>query len=102
MARNLCDGLAQNLYSFNIQLSSFFKQVLPDEKFVQETSEILDSLQKIFMDVRKMVFNIHPAGLETLEITKQLTICVKKIHKFTILKLILRLRELIFWILILI
>lgn len=70
IARNLHDELAQNLYSFNIQLSSFLKQALPDEKFSLETSELLDSLQKIFADVRKMVFNIHPTGLETLGITK--------------------------------
>jgi len=70
IARNLHDELAQNLYSFNIQLSSFLKRALPDEKFALETSELLDSLQKIFADVRKMVFNIHPTGLETLGITK--------------------------------
>ena len=70
IARNLHDGLAQNLYSFNIQLSSFFKQALPDETFNRETAELLGALQKIFADVRKMVFNIHPTGLETLGITK--------------------------------
>lgn len=76
IARDLHDELAQNLYSFNIQLSTFLNRALPDEKFANQTAELLDSLQAIFADVRKMVFNIHPTGLETLGITKTIhTLC---------------------------
>jgi PAS domain S-box-containing protein len=70
IARDLHDELAQNLYSFNIRLSTFLNRALPDEKYTRQTSDLLDSLQNIFADVRKMIFNIHPTGLETLGIVK--------------------------------
>jgi PAS domain S-box-containing protein len=79
IARDLHDQLAQNLYSFNIQLTTFLKQALPDDKFAGQTTDLLDSLQKIFADIRKMVFNIYPAGLETLGIAKTINNLCKNI-----------------------
>ena len=67
IARDLHDHLAQNLYSFNIQLSTFFKQLTSaDHESDHESKKILGSLQNIIADVRKMVFNIHPTSLDTL------------------------------------
>lgn len=70
IARDLHDELAQNLYSFNIELSTFLNKALPNEKFSRQSTNLLGSLQKIFADVRKMIFNIHPSGMETLGIIK--------------------------------
>ena len=81
IARDLHDELAQNLYTFNIQLSTFLNQALPDEKYARQTSDLLDSLQKIFADVRKMIFNINPTGLETLGVAKTIHNLCKNISQ---------------------
>lgn len=70
IARDLHDHLAQNLYSLNIQLTTYLKQLqLPDAGPDLQAKGILGSLQNIIADVRKMVFNIHPTSMETLGLT---------------------------------
>ncbi len=70
IARDLHDHLAQNLYSLNIQLSTFLNGLpLAESEQESQGKRLLDSLQNIIGDVRKMVFNIHPTSLDTLGLT---------------------------------
>lgn len=67
IARDLHDHLAQNLYSFNIQLSTFLNRLsLPQAASETQAKELLNYLHSIIGDVRKIVFNIHPTSLDTL------------------------------------
>ncbi|UCF90247.1 MAG: PAS domain S-box protein [Desulfobacterales bacterium] len=67
IARDLHDHLAQNLYSFNIQLATFLNRLsLPQAACATQAKELLSSLHHIIGDVRKIVFNIHPTSLDTL------------------------------------
>ncbi|MEW6487819.1 MAG: PAS domain S-box protein [Thermodesulfobacteriota bacterium] len=88
IARDLHDQLAQNLYALNIQLSTFIKR-LPRSGIdhTVQPQELLDSLQSIMSDVRKMVFTIHPPSLNTLGLVCTLNnLCknISKIHGLTI------------------
>jgi len=70
IARDLHDHLAQNLYSLNIQLAAFMKSIEPPVGESEDHAKgIMESLQNIMGDVRKMVFNIHPTSLDTLGLT---------------------------------
>ena len=88
IARDLHDHLAQNLYSLNIQLTTYLKQLeLPDAGLDPQAKDILGSLQNIIADVRKMVFNIHPASIETLGLTNTIhNLCknTSQIHSLAI------------------
>lgn len=82
IARDLHDHLAQNLYALNIQLSTFIKRLpLPDARCESQSLELLDSLQSIMGDVRKMVFNIHPTSLHTLGVACTVNNLCKNITK---------------------
>jgi len=82
IARDLHDHLAQNLYSFNIQLSTYLKQLTSaDHESEPQAKRILGSLQNIIADVRKMVFNIHPTSLDTLGLTNTINNLCKNISQ---------------------
>jgi len=82
IARDLHDQLAQNLYSFNIQLSTYLKQLTSaDHESDPQAKRILGSLQNIIADVRKMVFNIHPTSLDTLGLTNTIHNLCKNISQ---------------------
>lgn len=85
IARDLHDHLAQNLYSFNIQLSTFLNRIpLPEAEHDPQAKGLLDSLQNIIGDVRKMVFNIHPTSLDTLGLTNTVHNLCKNISQIYI------------------
>ncbi|MGD9259717.1 MAG: PAS domain S-box protein [Desulfobacterales bacterium] len=73
IARDLHDHLAQNLYYLNIRLKTFLNQLpLPQTECETQSTELMDALQNIITDVRKMVFNIHPTSIDKLGLTNTL------------------------------
>ena len=82
IARDLHDHLAQNLYSLNIQLSTFINGIeAPTGESEDHARRILNSLQDIMGDVRKMVFNIHPTSLDTLGLTNTINNLCKNLSQ---------------------
>lgn len=88
IARDLHDHLAQDLYALNIRLSTFLSRLQPlDSQEEHHGMELQDCLHRIMGDARKMVFNIHPTGLDTLGLTNTVNnLCknVSKIHDLRI------------------
>ncbi len=71
IARDLHDHLAQKLYSLNIQLSTFCRDLpIPRRELEPQVKVLSDSLHTIMDDVRKMVLNIHPTSMDTLGLTR--------------------------------
>lgn len=67
IARDLHDHLAQDLYSINIRLKTFLTGLdSPPEGYEDQAQALMATLQDTINNVRKMVFNIHPTGMETL------------------------------------
>lgn len=73
IARDLHDHLAQDLYYLNIRLKTLFNKLsLPSTEYDCQANVLLVALQEIINNVRKMVFNIHPTGMETLGLVNTL------------------------------
>ncbi len=84
IARDLHDHLAQDLYYINIHLKTLFKQLsLPSTGYDSQGNAVLDALQEIINNVRKMVFNIHPTGMDTLGLIKTLHNLCRNVSKLS-------------------
>lgn len=84
IARDLHDHLAQDLYYINIRLKTFFKSLsLPAHEYDGEARAMMDALKEIINNVRKMVFNIHPTGMDTLGLIKTLHSLCRNVSKLS-------------------
>lgn len=73
IARDLHDHLAQDLYYINIRLKTFLKDPsLSQAEHDYQANDLINALQEIIGKVRKMVFNIHPTGMDTLGLVNML------------------------------
>jgi signal transduction histidine kinase len=68
IARDLHDGLAQNLYSLSLKLDILRKQVnfAPPNVMIDELSTLKKTVQANIDDVRRTIFALRPIELETL------------------------------------
>ncbi len=84
IARDLHDHLAQDLYYINIRLKTFFKSLnLPPPEYDGQVKVLMDALQEILKNVRKMVFNIHPTGMDTLGLVNMLNSLCLNVSKLS-------------------
>ena len=67
IARDLHDHLAQDLYSINIRLKTLLAGLdCPPDGTDDQADALMTALKDTINNVRKMVFNIHPTGMDTL------------------------------------
>lgn len=87
IARDLHDHLAQDLYYINIRLKTFLAGLhLPPRKYDDQARALVGELQEIINNVRKMVFNIHPTGMDTLGLVNMLHSLCRNVSKLSGLK----------------
>lgn len=84
IARDLHDHLAQDLYSINIRLKTFLAGLdSPPDGCDDQVQALMASLQDTINNVRKMVFNIHPTGMDTLGLVNILNGLCRNVSKLS-------------------
>ena len=94
IARELHDGVGPALASMNLRLRTAQKMLGPENpRVAEEISELADLAQGNIRDIRRLIYDLHPAVLEALGLTAALREYVERYRKETGLQVTLHLPE---------